>query len=359
MLRICHIMSGDLWAGAEVMAFGLIKELKTDASLSITAIVLNEGTLSGNLREIGVETHVFDEKSMSFIQILLQIRKIIKTNNINVIHSHRYKENLLAWCASFLRPAIRLISTQHGMPERTTSLQSRILHGLNFIILARCFSVTVAVSKEIQDTFTNKMRFKKSRVAVVHNGISLPKMGNNHHDAAECVIGSAGRFVPVKNYPFMLEIARRCKNEPKINFKLAGDGPDRAKLETLIKAHGLEATFTLCGHLPAMSGFYTSIDIFINTSLHEGIPMSILEAMAHGIPVIAPKVGGIPEILDDGKDGYLLPAGNAGLFAEKCILLCHDVELRKKLGASARNKIESLFSVKTCAEKYKAMYSEF
>jgi glycosyltransferase involved in cell wall biosynthesis len=338
------------------MAFELIKELRNDESISCTAIVLNEGTLSANLNGIGVKTHMLSEKKMSSFQILFRIRKIVRENGINVIHSHRYKENFLAYFASLPYTDIRLISTQHGMPETTNSLKSRILRQMNFFILAYFFTFTVPVSKEIQDTLLRKNGFNKSRVAVIHNGVFLPAITRDHRNSSSYIIGSAGRFVPIKNYPLFIKIAYLCKKEPGIHFNLAGDGPDHLLLENLVRAKSLESTFKFCGHTPTMQGFYQEIDVFVNTSLHEGIPMSILEAMAYGIPVIAPRIGGIPEIIEDGIDGFLIRPDNAELFAEKCLLLCQDTELRKKIGAAARQKISSFFSIRICAQRYSALY---
>ena len=356
MLRICHIISGDLWAGAEVMAFELIKELRNDESISCIAITLNKGTLSANLNGIGVKTYILSEKKMSFFQILFHIRKIVKESGINVIHSHRYKENFLAYLASLPHADLRLISTQHGMPETTNSLKSRTLFRLNFFLLAHFFTAVVSVSKEIQETLLRKNGFKKSKVAVIHNGVFLPSITRDHRNSSPLIIGSAGRFVPIKNYPLFIEIASLCKKEPEIHFNLVGDGPDRPLLENMVRAKSLESTFEFCGQTPVMEGFYQKIDIFVNTSLHEGIPMSILEAMAYGIPVIAPRIGGIPEIIEDGIDGFLIRQDNAELFAEKCFLLCQDAKLRNKIGAAARRKISSFFSIRSCAQSYRALY---
>jgi L-malate glycosyltransferase len=357
MLHICHIISGDLWAGAEIMALELIRELHSDASISITAIVLTEGMLSRSFRESGVETYVLSEKEMSFYQIYLRIRAIIKNGNFNVIHSHRYKENFLAFLASLWLNSPRLISTLHGMPEHMSSSKANIVQRLNLFFLARRFEATVAVSRDIHDTLIEQFGFNKENVPIIHNGISLPLPINERKNNSKCIIGSAGRFVPIKNYPMMIEIARRCGAASKVNFELAGSGPELSKLQALIHSYGLESTFELCGHQDSMSAFYQRLDIFVNTSLHEGIPMSILEAMSYGIPVVAPQAGGIPEIIEDGIDGFLIPPGNVDLFTEKCLLLSKDLELRKKLGSSARHKIETKFSIRACAEKYKMIYS--
>lgn len=338
------------------MAFELIKELKDDRAVSISAIVLNEGALSRNLCEIGINTYVLSEEELSFHQIYLRIRAIIKNGKFDVIHSHRYKENFLAFFASLWLNSPLLISTLHGMPEHLSSPKANLLQRLNLFLLARHFGHTVAVSNDIRDTLIEQFGFNKDNVMEIHNGISLPLLMNDCKDSSKCIIGSAGRFVPIKNYPMMIEIAHRCSADSKVNFKLAGSGPELSKLQALIHSYGLESSFELCGHQDFMSAFYQGLDIFVNTSLHEGIPMSILEAMSYGIPVIAPQIGGIPEIIEDGIDGFLIPPGNVDLFTEKCLLLSKDLELREELGSSARHKIETKFSIKACAEKYRMIY---
>ena len=101
-----------------------------------------------------------------------------------------------------------------------------------------------------------------------------------------------------------------------VRFELAGDGPERPALEAMVQRHGLNAGFILKGHQDDMESFYRGLDIYINTSVHEGIPMTILEALAHGLPVIAPAVGGIVEIIEDGKEGFLIDGRSTGDFAE-------------------------------------------
>jgi len=105
----------------------------------------------------------------------------------------------------------------------------------------------------------------------------------------------------------MIEIAKAVNEKTKhIEFHLAGEGPERSKLQALIQRYSLNETFVLHGHVEDMLTFYRSLDLYLNTSVHEGIPMSILEAMAHGLPVVAPDVGGISEIISNGEDGYLV-----------------------------------------------------
>ena len=145
MIRVCHIMSGDLWAGAEVLAYSLISTLAKNSDISIIAIVLNKGTLHDRLKNAGIQTYCLLETDNSFLGLVQHIIKIIKTEKIQIIHSHRYKENLLTFGASFFSKKLTLISTQHGLPEQLFSWKSKLLHTLNFYILCTFFYKTIAV----------------------------------------------------------------------------------------------------------------------------------------------------------------------------------------------------------------------
>lgn len=360
MLRVCHLISGDLWAGAEAMAWHLLKHLRAFPDLDLSIISLNEGRLARELRIAGLPVQVVDESRYSFSQIANAIRKILATHPPEILHSHRYKENLLAFLVSRLHPGVNLIATQHGLPEtldQSISWRGRLISKSNFFALSRYFGKVVAVSGDIREFFVNDLGFRADRVAVIHNGIDIPPAVCSKAADAPFVIGSAGRLSPVKDYPLMIRIAQKLVPERGIYLALAGDGPERGALEKAIDECDLAGRFTLQGGLENMDIFYRGLDLYLNTSVHEGIPMAILEAMAMGIPVVAPQVGGIAEIVEDGVEGFLLPNRDPCAFAEKCLLL-RDPDLRRQMGKAARAKVKRDFSAVHMATQYHHLYRE-
>ncbi|MDD2309697.1 MAG: glycosyltransferase [Desulfuromonadaceae bacterium] len=360
-LRVFHIISGDLWAGAEAMAFNLLSHLKGYPDLDLVVILLNEGKLANNLRKIGTTVHVINEKEHSFLEILFRTRSIMQTSHPDLIHSHRYKENILATLATGFSRDIKLIATQHGLPElasENSTLANRIISKANFHLLSRYFTRTVAVSADVKNALVKQYAFSEERVESIHNGIKIPVVVSSRPTRGTFVIGSSGRLFPVKDYPLMVEIAAAVaatKGE-EVHFQLAGEGPDRPVLEAMIQRYKLENRFIMKGHQDDMDTFYNGIDIYLNTSIHEGIPMTILEALAHGIPVIAHAVGGICEIITDGVEGFLIDSRNPGAFAEKCLLLREDRELRERMSKAARGRAESAFSAEKMADNYYHLY---
>lgn len=360
MLKVCHIISGDLWAGAEVMSYHLLKGLMKYGDVKLLAIVLNEGRLAEEIRRLNIPVHTLDETKKSFLQILRDIKKIVVENSPDVIHSHRYKENILAYLVSRSIHGLGLIGTQHGMPEvngEAVSLKHRLITKCNLFLLSRYFDRVVGVSHDIRDVLIDKGHFREGKVRVIHNGIEIPETFPDRSNSSAFVIGSSGRLFPIKDYPFMVEIAKKVLGKTdNIRFQLAGDGPERSKIQALIESYGLNGTFELKGHVENVSAFYRGLDLYLNTSIHEGIPLSVLEAMANGLPVVAPKVGGLTEIFDDGVEGYLIRERDPAAFAEKCLLLYEDNLLRRKMSQAARERVKQSFSVEKMVQQYYNLY---
>jgi len=224
-------------------------------------------------------------------------------------------------------------------------------------MLPRCFQNIVAVSKDIQKAFVNQYRFPEDKVIVIRNGIEISENIPMRKEKNTFVIGSSGRLFPVKDYSLMVEVAREIlKKTNGIRFELAGDGPERPKIEDLIKKNGLDGTFLLRGFVSDTTPFYSGLDLYINTSVHEGIPMSVLEAMSYGIPIIAPNVGGLTEIIENGIQGFLVEGRDAEDFAEKCIALYKNESLRRQMGLAAREKIMKKFSLENMVQQYYHLY---
>lgn len=360
-MRICHIISGDQWAGVEVMNYRLLKGLQNFRNLELSAILLNEGKVAGELRKIGVPVEVVDETRMDIIQIVRNVRKIIAETMPDVIHSHRLKENILAYFTAKNDKRIKLVCTQHGMPEPLKGnykiLKRILLSKYHVSILSKYFRCIVAVSENIRNNFIQEYGFKKDRVIIIHNGTDIPYCYESNMGKNNFVIGSAGRLFPIKDYPLMVEISREILLQTdNIRFKLAGEGPEKERILGLIHEYNIEKAFTLTGFFDDISSFYEGLDLYINTSLHEGLPMSILEAMAHGLPVIAPNTGGLKEILNNGCQGYLVDGRNPKVFADKCIKLYKNRALLREMGKLSRDRIIKEFSLANMVENYYGLY---
>lgn len=343
-----------------MVVYQLLGALRLYPEIDLRVVLLNEGKLASELRGLGIPVTVIPENGTSFLRICRLLRDFLRDEHVDVVHSHRYKENILSWVATLVAMNVSLISTQHGMPEipRDRRCWKNVLFSrLNLLILSRYFDRLVAVSSDMRNKLTRSLGFPENKVSVIRNGFSANNLSPTRNIRQNIVIGSAGRLVPIKDYPLMIGIAQSLTSTvPGIRFELAGEGPDRAALEELIRSNGIGDVFRLRGGLDHMDSFYRGLDIYLNTSAHEGIPMSILEAMGMGLPVVAPAVGGISEVIVDGVSGYLVDGREPEHFADRCLRLIRDRALREKIGGAARERVIRNFSVETMASEYRDLY---
>lgn len=361
-VRVCHVISGDLWAGAEMMCLRLLTGLREIEGVEPSAILMNEGILAREIRKLGMPVDVVDETRLDIIGAARRVRGILQERHPDILHTHRMKENILGFVSSRReRPRIALVCTQHGLDEPQSRWKWKLLSIANRYILSRHFDNIVAVSEGMRIALCGRHGFPRRRLAVIPNGTVIPdhvpqgKENGNH----PFTIGSAGRLFPVKDYPLLVDIAADVNRQAgDVRFELAGDGPERGKLLEQIKKNGLQEVFQLRGFMEDISDFYEELDLYINTSLHEGSPMSVLEAMSHGLPVIAPTGGGISEIVRDGVDGFLVEGRDPKRFAEKCLAVYRDRRLCSNMANASRERVESEFSFRSMAGRYFELYKK-
>lgn len=368
-VTVLHIFSGDLWAGAEVMIFNLLKELKGNPDLKIIALSLNKGILSCKLNELGIETHIIQESENSFIKIYLKALSILRRKKINIIHSHRYKENLLALLLARTLKTKNLFSTLHGLPEPLNSRASlnKLLRNwamqLDRLILKRAFSGIVAVSGPIKDFLIDNYKFHPKQIRIIHNGVdiagplkSIPK-NVKPYAGKKLYIGTVGRLVPVKDYELFLDIAAEISSRANnVDFSILGEGPLKKKLFEKVRKLGIENRMRFLPHTSDPTSYYQGLDLYLNTSLSEGIPMSILEAMKFRIPIVAPNVGGIPEIIVNNEHGFLLNNRSPKEFASACLEIIHDDQLRNRLVENAFKRLADHFGTSKMSDSYINLY---
>ena len=162
----------------------------------------------------------------------------------------------------------------------------------------------------------------------------------------------------MKNFSLLVDIARYVITQSDaFDFVLAGDGPEHEQLESKVREYGIQNRFSFLGHLSDMDTFYQGLDIYLNTSVHEGIPMSVLEAMSFGLPAVVPMVGGFPEIIEQGVSGFLVEGRDPEVFAEK-ILSLTDIGCRRLMATCARQRVLDCFSREAMTRAYSSLYQE-
>jgi len=213
-------------------------------------------------------------------------------------------------------------------------------------------------SQDIKNALIHDHSFNPTKVVIIHNGIDIPRVTSQKSPSDTVIhIGTVGRMVPVKEFGLFLEVAAEVgKHVPDVCFSILGEGPLKEELACKVKELKLDEKVRLEVPRADPSTYYASLDLYLNTSLHEGLPLSILEAMACGKPVVASKVGGIPEIISHGEEGFLVEGRDPQEFAKWCLKLIRDKELRILMGQNASKKVTSSFNSLYMAASYYRLY---
>ena len=305
------------------------------------------------------------ESEHPFPAIFLKALKLFRSKRITLIHSHRYKENLLALLLAKSMAVKRLVATLHGLAEPAVGRNSSkppitLKARLDYCLLKHAFTRVVAVSQEMQTAVIQLYAFSTPQVELIYNGIRLPKCpqpAGERTRHGHFHIGTVGRVVPVKDFDLFLDIAAGVKRQvSSVRFSILGDGPMKDHLISRVKQLQLEDGVEFLPAHPDPSGYYQSLDLYLNTSRHEGLPLSILEAMACGKPVVAPQVGGIPEIISHGENGWLVETREPQAFVQACLRLMHHNALRSCMGMHAAQAIACRFSDARMAASYLKLY---
>ncbi len=317
-IKVVHIASGDLWAGAEVQLYNLVKELHKCDDVSVSVILLNHGILEQKLLEKNIGVTVFNEAELSAPHIFRGVLRAVGKERPDLIHTHRFKENIIGSLVALFSPNTFSLRTCHGAQEVTYpfwQLHKAIVHMLDRICGRYLQKRVVSVSEEL----TQKLEkiFCKDKLVTITNGIDINDVLTRSKEITPIAkqserikIAFVGRLVAVKRVELFVKVANALlQQDPSLyEFYIFGDGPLKDKVKDLIKESGHEHAIFLMGFKENVPSYLAAMDLLLVTSLHEGLPMVVLESLALKVPIIATAVGGIPAALDNGNAGTVVAA---------------------------------------------------
>ena len=291
---------------------------------------------------------------------------ILMKHKYDIIHSNGYFADIIGVpAANMLR--IPHISTCHGFISNDRNL---VLYNRLDQIALRFSDKIIAVSEQIKDDL-KRSGIRKSKISVIQNAVQTIHKAENYEENRrkkrlalavkneEFIVGYVGRLSDEKGVQYLIE-AGMLLMETGMPFKILiiGDGPKRKELEDMVKMKGLEGNIIFTGFQSNIEEWMLVLDLFILPSLTEGTPMALLEAMSFGIPVVASDVGGIPEIIDSGENGILVPVANPDKIEEAISTICKDNYFRTKLSEMAKKTIRSKFNINEWVNKIESVYIE-
>ena len=320
----------------------------------------SEGTKRSNefleaATKAGIQVDCIQESFAFDLRVIWRLRKLVKRLNPDIIQTHFSKSHFLVWLSG-VGKGRPWIAFHHG--HTRSAFRLRIYHGLDQWSLRFPDQVT-AVSQAFAGQLAAQ-GIRPEKIAVLHNSVELPTAERGADTArfqatrsrlgiqpADRVILAVGRLSKEKAHADLVAaLARllRLKPELRVQLLILGEGPERASIEEAVRAAGLEAAVKMPGHVNDVREFYEIADLMAISSVSEGSPNVLLEAMAAGVPVVATAVGGIPEIATDQEHALLVPPRDPEAMARALAALLSDSDTAGRLAATARSLAATKYS---------------
>jgi glycosyltransferase involved in cell wall biosynthesis len=363
-MKVFHLISSAGFYGAERVIVTLSQTLKGMGHPATIGVFHNDRSphteIAIEARAKNIPVQLFPCKGRLDWNTVRLLRDSLKEYRPDIVHAHGFKADIYGYLATRRSGAI-LVSTCHTWYDNDLAVY---WYGVLDRFVLRRFDMSVAVSNEVAQLLRSS-GVGESRIQIVGNGINVLQFACarpallQHLVASTAVVGLVGRLAPEKGIKYFLDAAAIVlRSVPEVVFVVVGDGPERKNLEAAVRSLGIENNVHFAGKLDDMAGVYASLDILVSSSLKEGLPMTILEALAAGRPVVATAVGAVPEVVLHERTGLLTPPADAGALAVAILRLLGDCQLREKLAVQGRRLVEEQFSAEAMATQYVKVYDE-
>ncbi len=284
-----------------------------------------------------------------------KIKKVLKREKPDVIHTHRYVMQYAIPAAVLARIRIR-VHTVHNVAQKENDKIARIAAKTFYKF---CHVVPVALSDKIKATILEEYDLPSNKVPVILNGIDLSKCipKNSYEISGKLKILHIGRFSEQKNHKGLIQTFKIVHEEyPNAELQLIGNGDLLSSIEDMVKTNNLQDCVKFLGLKKNVYKYLHDADIFILPSIYEGIPMTLIEAMGTGLPIIATRVGGVPDMLQNDESAILLE-NDVTQIANALLEMANNKNKRERMGSMAFEKSQKFSSV-TMAEQYLKLYKK-
>jgi glycosyltransferase involved in cell wall biosynthesis len=364
MKSVLHVIdSFDLGGAQEVVGNLATCGNRSEFSHEVAALH-GRGIYRQRFRDRGLTVHSLSPHKLVPLY-LPALAALLARKKFDILHCHLAASNILAKPLGALARIPVIINHDHN---------NDALRATNRLVLAaetfsnRFASHVITVSSSCRDFLVDHEGVDPEEISLVLNAIDLGHFRPGAVDRASVrakwklpkdapVVAGVGRLNPQKNLSLFLDAAARLAREyPDVRFLLAGTGPEESLLREKCGMLGLGDRVIFAGYVADARQVYAACDLLVMPSLYEGLPMTLLEAMAMGVPVVASRLDGIAEVVTDGESGLLIASGDADGFAAASARLLQDQELRAKITGSAASLVRERFSAERMAREVEEIY---
>lgn len=313
---------------------------------------------------LGAPLLAIDDRGPLDWQVLVDLLEVCRRERVAIWHAHDYKSNLFGLLLRRHWP-MRLVTTVHGWVERTW--RTPLYYAIDRITLPR-YERVLCVSPDLRSQCLS-YGVPESRCVLVENGIDtgqyVRRIGVSEAKqrlglpSDRPVIGAVGRLSPEKGFDLLIRAVNLLLRDGlDVTLIIAGEGGQRPALEAFVAALGLGDRVRLLGYCAKTTTLYEALDVFALSSLREGLPNVLLEAMAMEVSVVATRIAGIPRLIRHQENGLLVEAGSVEGLAEALACLLGDGPMRTRLQQAGRETVETSFSFEARMQKIRAIYDE-
>lgn len=352
--KIIHVMPEFGLAGAEVMAETLMLELKNkDYNVMAISLYDYQSPITERLKKNEIKVYYMGKKKGFDLKVFRKIYQVLKEEKPDVIHTHRYVMQYVMPIAILLKIQSK-VHTVHNIATKEISKPQRLLSRIFY----KYFKIKpVAISPRVKASIIEEYSIDEKNVPMIYNGINLNKiLKKQDYSIKERVnILHVGRFASQKNHKALLKgVAIAAESYPNIKLQLIGKGELESQIISLIDKYRLNNHVELLGTRDNVYNEMRNTDIFILPSLWEGMPITLIEAMAVGLPIIASDVGGIPDMLTNEKNALLINPTPENI-SKAIIYMIENPQQRLLFGLEAINAVRRFSAEEMCVE-YEKLY---
>ena len=359
-IAVLHLITELNIGGAEKSLARLLAHLDRDRfAPAVACLYGGDSPVADEIRALKVPVFDLGMTAKWRWDALWRLYRLLRRGRPAILHTWMFHANIPGRALGRLAGVPIVISG-----ERTMGMESRWRYWLNRLTAPLTDRVT-CVSQQVADFVVNHVGISQDKVVVIPNGIEVPDVerpaGRRQAriglglPADQVVVGTVARLDPVKRLDVLLQALRSL---PDAYAVIIGDGPERAGLLALSKRLELTDRVRFVGHQENVWAWLAALDVFVLSSDWEGMPNALLEAMAAGLPVVATEVGGIPDVMVESVNGFLVPPRDPTSLAQAITHLLDDPDLRQQMGQVGRERVIEHFSVERMVERTQNLYEQ-
>ncbi len=358
-VAICS--AGELFGGVERHILTLSDGLRK-AGIQPIVLLFHDNELAQQMRVGGLNPWILPNSDRVLWKTSRLIGRILSENRVSVVHVHGYKASVYCAAARLWHP-FSVVKTVHGLPEvrfgaRLQWLRDRVYHLLDYASAQTCRAVICYVTQELSKH--HRFAYRSLRSYVIPNGVAgagfPPPKRPPELQPGRFNLVLVGRLERVKGIGIAIEALAARDLPPDLQLLVIGEGPQAAELKDQASGLGLGHRVQFLGFRRAAMDYIAHCDALLMPSLHEGLPYTLLEAMAAGQPIVASDVGGLSEVLMNEVNALLVRPGSPDALARALVRLYSDQDLREGLGGQAKQLAQTTYSEEAMTRKYVEVY---